>query len=45
MKSSDNLHLVMEYGAQQTSGLMYNLYADRLLQLNIVPDEVIMTGP
>lgn len=39
-KSADNTHLLMNYGAQTTSGLMYNLYADKLLQLNLVPDEV-----
>lgn len=39
-KSADNTHLVMNYGAQDTTGLMYNLYADKLLQLDLVPDEV-----
>ena len=38
--SSDKSHLRMAFGQDQTSGLMYNLYADKLLNLNLVPSEV-----
>ena len=32
--------MLMTYGQQNTNGLLYNLYADKLLQLNLVPEEV-----
>ncbi|OBZ70559.1 hypothetical protein A0H81_09078 [Grifola frondosa] len=38
--SSDQQHLLEDYGNQQSSALMYNLYADRLLQLNLVNETV-----
>lgn len=30
----------MSYGMQNSSGLIYNLFVDKLLQLNLVPQEV-----
>lgn len=30
----------MTYGDDESEALMYNLYADKLLQLGLVPDEV-----
>ena len=38
--SNDKSHLLMTYGNETSNGLLYNLYADLLLQLHIVPDEV-----
>ncbi|EJD03589.1 DUF1793-domain-containing protein [Fomitiporia mediterranea MF3/22] len=37
---SDGSHIDFFYGNSDSSGLIYNLYADRLLQLNLVPQEV-----
>jgi hypothetical protein len=33
-------HTTLNYGDNQTHGLLYNLYADRLLDLNLVPESV-----
>ncbi|KAL1297628.1 hypothetical protein AAFC00_006185 [Neodothiora populina] len=33
-------HTTLNYGANETYGLLYNLYADALLQTNIVPTEI-----
>ncbi|KAL5533554.1 hypothetical protein ACEPAG_14 [Sanghuangporus baumii] len=38
--SSDNSHINLLYGQLSTNGLIYNLYADKLLQLNLVPTSV-----
>ncbi|KLO18699.1 DUF1793-domain-containing protein [Schizopora paradoxa] len=38
--SSDNTHLLLSYGQQSCAGQVYNLYADKLLQLNLVPDQI-----
>jgi len=38
--SSDNTHLLLSYGQQSCGGLIYNLYADKLLQLNLVPEQI-----
>ncbi|KLO18701.1 DUF1793-domain-containing protein [Schizopora paradoxa] len=38
--SSDNSHLLLSYGQQSCAGQVYNLYADKLLQLNLVPDQI-----
>ncbi|KLO17752.1 DUF1793-domain-containing protein [Schizopora paradoxa] len=38
--ASDQSHLLMNYGVQSSSGLVYNLYADKLLGLNLVPTSV-----
>ncbi|TDL21981.1 hypothetical protein BD410DRAFT_723660 [Rickenella mellea] len=37
---SNTSHLLSGYGSQSSSGLMYNLYSDKLLQLNVVPNSV-----
>ena len=33
---SDNSHVDFFYGASDSNGLIYNLYSDKLLQLNLV---------
>lgn len=33
----------MTYGTQDSEALVYNLYADKLLQLGLVPDNVRRT--
>lgn len=33
-------HAILNYGNETTHGLLYNLYNDRLLNLNLVPQEV-----
>ncbi|KAL5519642.1 hypothetical protein ACEPAH_1325 [Sanghuangporus vaninii] len=38
--ASDNSHINLFYGQTSTNGLIYNLYADKLLQLNLVPTSV-----
>ncbi|KAH7100410.1 DUF1793-domain-containing protein [Auriculariales sp. MPI-PUGE-AT-0066] len=38
--SRDRTHLRLTYNDDASSGLMYNLYADKLLGLNLFPDEV-----
>ncbi|KLO18697.1 DUF1793-domain-containing protein [Schizopora paradoxa] len=38
--SEDSSHLLMSYGMQNSSGLVYNLFADKLLQLDLVPEYV-----
>ncbi|TDL28033.1 DUF1793-domain-containing protein [Rickenella mellea] len=38
--AADGSHLLANYGLQSSSGLMYNLFADKLLQLNVVPNTV-----
>lgn len=42
----DNSHINFYYDRTSSSGLIYNLYADKLLQLNLVPDSVydVMTS-
>ena len=36
----DNNHINFIYDDQGTDGLIYNLYADKLLQLDLIPDSV-----
>lgn len=38
--SSDNSHVDFYYDDTNSNGLIYNLYADKLLQLNFVSDSV-----
>lgn len=38
--ASDNSHIDFYYSDSSSNGLIYNLYADKLLQLNMVPDAV-----
>lgn len=38
--ASDGSHLRLNYGLDSSNGLIYNLYADQLLQLNLIPDSV-----
>ena len=38
--TSDNSHINFIAGDTDTSGLIYNLYADQLLQLHLVSDQV-----
>lgn len=38
--AADGSHILMTYGQQPTGGLIYNLYADKLLQLDLVPQSV-----
>ena len=38
--ASDNSHLNFIAGDTDTNGLIYNLYADQLLQLDLVPDSL-----
>ncbi|TDL23432.1 DUF1793-domain-containing protein [Rickenella mellea] len=38
--AADGSHLLANYGSQSSSGLMYNLYADKLLQLSVVPNTI-----
>ena len=38
--ANDSSHIDFIYNQSSTSGLIYNLYADTLLQLNFVPEEV-----
>lgn len=42
--SSDGQHLLANYGNDSSWALMYNLYADRLLQTRVVPDSVSSVG-
>lgn len=35
----------MTYEEQESEALLYNLYADKLLQLGLVPDEVCAPYP
>ncbi|TDL21956.1 DUF1793-domain-containing protein [Rickenella mellea] len=37
---SNTSHLLANYGSDSSSGLMYNLYSDKLLQLGVVPNSV-----
>ncbi|KAL0573009.1 hypothetical protein V5O48_008955 [Marasmius crinis-equi] len=39
-KSPDGRHLTLNYGNSSTWGLSYNLYADKLLGFNLVPQSV-----
>ena len=39
-KASKGTHLLSSYNNENSSGIMYNLYADKLLQLNLVPRTV-----
>ena len=38
--ASDNSHVDFFYGKTDTNGLIYNVFADKLLQLNLVPDSI-----
>jgi len=38
--SSDKSHLTLSYGDNPSWGLMYNLYADKLLGTNLFPDSI-----
>ena len=38
--ASDNSHISFYYNDMNSNGLIYNLYADKLLQLNMVSDSV-----
>ncbi len=38
--SSDNSHLLGNFGNESPSGVMYNLFADKLLQLGLIPQSV-----
>ncbi|KAJ7068393.1 DUF1793-domain-containing protein [Mycena amicta] len=38
--SSDSSHLTLSYGDSASWGLSYNLYADKLLKLNLFPDTI-----
>ncbi|KAJ7044468.1 DUF1793-domain-containing protein [Mycena alexandri] len=38
--SSDQSHLTLSYGNSSSWGLSYNLYADKLLKLNLFPDTI-----
>lgn len=38
--ASDNSHIDFYYGDTDSNGLIYNLYADKLLQLNFASDSV-----
>jgi hypothetical protein len=39
-KAADPPHAILNYNNASTHGLLYNLYADRLLDLKLVPQEV-----
>ncbi|KAK0468165.1 uncharacterized protein EV420DRAFT_1503141 [Desarmillaria tabescens] len=41
--SDDDSHLTLSYGNSSSWGLSYNLYADKLLNLNIFPESVYET--
>ncbi len=43
--SQDKTHLMTSFGQQASAGLIYNLYADKLLQLNLVPQSVSAFPP
>ncbi|KLO07713.1 DUF1793-domain-containing protein [Schizopora paradoxa] len=38
--SQDKTHLLTSFGSNDSTGLIYNLYADKLLQLDLVPQSV-----
>ncbi len=38
--SQDQGHLLSSFGNQNSNGLIYNMYADKLLGLNLVPTNV-----
>ncbi|KAK3650978.1 hypothetical protein LTR56_006029 [Elasticomyces elasticus] len=38
--ASDKTHTTLSYGNDSSHGLLYNLYADALLQTNLVPKEI-----
>jgi len=38
--SQDKTHLMTSFGQQASAGLIYNLYADKLLQLDLVPQSM-----
>lgn len=35
--SQDKTHLMTSFGEEATAGLIYNMYADKLLQLDLIP--------
>ncbi|KAH6875974.1 hypothetical protein BKA58DRAFT_310214, partial [Alternaria rosae] len=39
-KAANPSHSILNYGNETTHGLLYNLYNDRLLGLNLVPQEI-----
>lgn len=41
--SSDGSHLTLSYGNDSSWGLAYNLYADKLLKLDLFPDSLYQT--
>ena len=38
--SEDHSHLLSSFGDQNSSGLIYNMYADKLLGLDLIPSNV-----
>lgn len=42
-KSSTGAHLTLSYGASDTWGLTYNLYAQKLLKLSVFPDSLFQS--
>lgn len=38
--SSDKTHILGNFGNETSSGVIYNLFADKLLQLDLVPQSV-----
>lgn len=38
--AADNSHIMMSYGSQSTTGLVYNLYVDKFLKLDLVPQQI-----
>ncbi|KAH8834149.1 hypothetical protein DL96DRAFT_1579578 [Flagelloscypha sp. PMI_526] len=40
-KAKDGSHLMLPYGNETSWGLTYNMYADRLIGTNIIPQEVL----
>ena len=38
--SEDHSHLLSSFGDQNSSGMIYNMYADRLLGLDLIPFNV-----
>ncbi len=39
-ESSDQLHLLGQYGDQSSSAMLYNIYADLLLNTSLIPQDV-----
>ena len=43
--STDGSSVLANFGSQSSGGLLYNLFADKLLRLGLVPDEVCFYDP